>query len=412
MKSLRSSFPALFFLMLLGCHDGEIIGVNPDVERARKWFEQNRADLSGLDRHSATGRHFSDVQKVPNWNETKIHRNSNGIKIVEVALDYEEYLIYSASEIESARPNASNSMLLFEVRPGEYEVYVLKIYEDPDSDLDEVDFNNLNFEKIPTTFSGSMWVFDWNENLIGGWKIVDGKKTKFYARMRGNQYEGGRVSETSVRCYQIDTYWYQIVCIGSLCSDPVLIDHTTVIECETIIAPPDPHNPGGGGGGGDEGECMEPHPYIEGLMVPCEEEEWIIDDDIQSQNRLCGGYIFTTTGEGLTAEILNVGARAENKGTLQILHAYWGSMCVTFGSSSLATNSATASTIFNQAWNTTMTQAQTWLNTQQSPTTIALSQFILQTFRANLSTAAGGYSALSTGPCSGAIASTVAEYCN
>lgn len=134
--------------------------------------------------------------------------------------------------------------------------------------------------------------------------------------------------------------------------------------------------------------------------------------DLQSQNNLCGGYVFTSTGEGLTAEILGLGATAHNASTNQLLNPYWGEMCVTYGSSTIVTNSTVGSQIFNQSWNTTMNEAQAWLNTQSNPTTVSLSTYILQRLRFNLDLYAEGYVSLSTGPCAGNIASTAARYCN
>lgn len=211
------------------------------------------------------------------------------MKIVEVTLDYDEYLTFSDSEMHEIRPNTVNSMLLFEVEPGNYEVYLVKIYADKNSD--NVGFNELNFGLVPETFSGSMWIFDWDENPIGGWRIVDGEKTRFYARTHGASKGNGRATRTNEqRCYQIDTYWYQIVCMGSKCTDPILISYSTYIECEQIIAPPDPYDPGGGGG--DQGDCLEPHPYIEGLMVPCPDvslEEAAGDKPIMEYADKCQG---------------------------------------------------------------------------------------------------------------------------
>lgn len=138
--------------------------------------------------------------------------------------------------------------------------------------------------------------------------------------------------------------------------------------------------------------------------------EWV--GELQSKNRLCGAYVFSPTAEGLTAEILGLGATAINSSTNQVLHPYWGAMCLTFGSSSAATNSTTGSQIFNAAWNTTMNEAQVWLNAQSNPTTAAFSAYILQRLRINLQVEAHGYVALSVGPCVGSVGSTAARYCN
>lgn len=77
-------------------------------------------------------------------------------------------------------------------------------------------------------------------------------------------------------CYKITTIWYSVACGGGGCGDPVVIDVTTAYECEYISIPPSMEDPGGGGGGGippgSGGECLMPHPFLEGVYIPCHGE--------------------------------------------------------------------------------------------------------------------------------------------
>ncbi len=181
-------------------------------------------------------------------------------------------------------------MLLFETHPGEYEVYLLKIYpDDPATLLSNEDFDRLNYGEVPSSFSGQIMVFDWDERFIGGWRIDGGERSEYIARSNHNNNADGRtLRNNSIVCYQVTTHWYQVTCSAYGCSEPVLIDVTTTINCEQIIAPPDTNDPGaGGGGGGGEPGCFVEHPFIEGLMIPCEDEEPCDNGFIRDWNNNC-----------------------------------------------------------------------------------------------------------------------------
>lgn len=275
--------------MFFGCQQNEIVQTSTDIERAKNWFQQNEANLSKrLSNFSA--RSTSPISKTPDWSKSKVHTTENGMKSVEVALDYETYLVLSDTEPEAKKPNVINSMLLFETQPGEFEVYLLKIYPDNlDTELSNKDFDRLNYGEVPTSFSGQIMVFDWDERFIGGWKVINGERTKYIARSnRNNNSDGRTLRNSSIICYQVTTNWYQVSCSAYGCSEPVLIDVTITINCEQVIAPPDTNDPGsGGGGGGGEPGCFVEHPFIEGLMVPCEDEEPCDNGFIRDWNNNC-----------------------------------------------------------------------------------------------------------------------------
>lgn len=132
----------------------------------------------------------------------------------------------------------------------------------------------------------------------------------------------------------------------------------------------------------------------------------------QARNSLCGSYSFSTTGDGITAEILGLGARAQHSGTGRIVNAIMNVMCITFGSSSGIGNSTKGSDVFNESWNITIEKAQEWLNQQaETPSSTALTGIILSNLRFYLSFNSNGSYALSNGPCSKIVPSSQARYC-
>jgi hypothetical protein len=133
-----------------------------------------------------------------------------------------------------------------------------------------------------------------------------------------------------------------------------------------------------------------------------------------SQNKLCGSYTFTVTGDGLTAEIITLSASALHRPSGQHIFHLWGSGCVTFGSSTGLTNSEDASQVFNLAWGVTMDEVEAWLNQrQEKPLELEYSNYIKSRLIFNLQKYGDGYAQFSTGPCSGSgIVPTSARYCN
>jgi hypothetical protein len=167
-------------------------------------------------------------------------------------------------------------MLLFEVESNDYQVFLLKIYP---NDLNEMsiknDFEKLNYGGVPKGFSGRMMLFDWDENFMGGWRIENGIKSKFIGRVtkKNNSSSGRSFKDNSITCYQITTYWYSQACMpGGGCAPPVLIDVSYTIECEYSLAPGD-HSGSGGPGDPTANTCFVRHSFIEGLMIPCGDEE-------------------------------------------------------------------------------------------------------------------------------------------
>jgi hypothetical protein len=172
---------------------------------------------------------------------------------------------------------------------------LVKIFPDSNSGLTFSDFDNLSFNEIPNRFNGSIMLFDWNEKFVGGWKINNGEKKSFYGKISGSDESNmeGRIKSTlEEKCYIMEFLWYQQYCTKYGCSDPVIYERIEILICETVIAPPS-ENPveGGGLGGtyGDENTCFVEDPFIEGLLVPCDEALIVGPKPLYEYNDKCLG---------------------------------------------------------------------------------------------------------------------------
>jgi hypothetical protein len=135
----------------------------------------------------------------------------------------------------------------------------------------------------------------------------------------------------------------------------------------------------------------------------------------QALNRLCGGYSFGQVGEGMGGTIINLAATAVHEPSKERVDVMWGSVCVTFGSSTGITTSEAGTEAFNTAWNIVMDEYQTWLNIQGdvAPLSVEAGAYIKERMFAHLWMQAGGYVSLEwAAPCQGNLPQTVTRYCN
>lgn len=262
----------LTFLFTSNCQEDEIINEyhSQDITNAKIWFENNEQALN--QKSYNFGRSSNTFTKYPDWAKSNVYKMQNGYKAIEVSLNYEtNLLVLNDNDNPSRNSNVANSMLMIETSPNSFSIYLLKIFSQNES----FSFNSFNMSRIPPDFNGDMMLFDWNERFIGGWKIKNGVKEFFYAKSSTDSKikdSPSNSSRTSAwNCYIVTTYWYSQACVrGGGCADPVLIDITYTQACEYILAPGDDS---GSGGPGDPtaNTCFLEHPYIYGLLVPCNE---------------------------------------------------------------------------------------------------------------------------------------------
>lgn len=225
----------------------------------------------------------------------------------------------------------------------------------------------------------------------------------------------------------IDVVWTEVCVEGYGCS----ISEITWTEYEVCD-----NSSGGGsstGGTGSEGPSGgggSPTPIgggDPGTIEPCANGELLSENGECPEGsefsnpgfKICNRYIPfdaipSDDGEtSFTGQVNRVHAPAVNNTTGESVEAFWGSWCVTFGTSAINVNSSIeASTIFKEAWAMTTAEAEAWLNLQsQNPGNIVFSNQFLLLFEGNISLLAGGYVRITTGGCIGNVSTTWLTYC-
>lgn len=282
----------LLGLLAFSCIEEEIEQLlelkNSDIVASKSWYDAFEMQNQGHE----NARKVNNGKGKPDWAKSKVYHQSDGKKVIEVQFDFEEIAIPEHLKTDKfEKASVLQTLILFPKSDGSYVPYFLNIYPDsPDKKFKLKDFRDGGYQKIPSDFSGVYRFYRWNGDFISGWRIKDGLKTH---RIKESKAEGSnknsRLASSTLVCYQVVTTWYKSTCWeGFGCTTPVE-DGTTVsgYECELVMAPPTPGDPGGGGGGGGtppstSEECEQPEGNLQGVTVYCDEEEEVTGIDCDS----------------------------------------------------------------------------------------------------------------------------------
>lgn len=274
-------------LLLTSCLEDEneqgFQKINPEIEAAKGWYESFENEYQSVE----NARQSSKAKGKPAWSQSKIYRQADGKKVIEVRFDFEQIDIPSHLKTEAlSRNSVLQTLLLYPKENGTYIPYFLIIYPDnPNFQFEQEDFHRGAYQSIPKDFSGVYRFYRWNGNFIGGWRIQEGIKTHRIRNQSevlgtGNQL---KISNYTVKCYLEVTTWYQYSCFGDQCTPAIEIgEDITGIECELefqSITPPDDSGEGGPGGYSDF--CEQPEGNILDMPVECEEEEMDPEDECE-----------------------------------------------------------------------------------------------------------------------------------
>ncbi|MBC8109665.1 MAG: hypothetical protein H7Y04_01245 [Verrucomicrobia bacterium] len=394
----------VFMAGLMSCEKQEVgltkTSEQISIEEAQNWFDENVSNG-----YLASQKNENTRKKETNWQKAT-SKLIGTTPTVMVPLKYEAG--YGVGN------RGYTFLLVYKTPKGAYTAEILKIIASEEHLLKNK--GQLN----SATFTGTIKIYDWNDNFLKGDLFRDGKAVGSLSKTVGQT--GGkmmRINDESCRLYMVTETFYQRGCYDTgqgqyECGEWELrwIDVTYVLECT-------------GGAGGNNGfqpsnyglpnndlgcgpgqpvslECID---YTQGTMATVEIEEI-------SDNELCGSYNFAKTGNGLTAEIIGLGASGVQRSSGQFVSALWGSMCITFYDNGLVHTSNNASIAFNEAWNESMIETEAWLNRTPNPTDYQFAQVILSALMVNLARTSGATFSynLATGPCQN-VPSSVASYC-
>lgn len=248
------------------------------------------------------------------------------------------------------------------------------------NNVDQLIVDEILKRQIEVDYTGKISIFNLDLNLISFNRYADGKlRGTGVAIKEFSKTESGRL-KTCIEWYLVTTNYYSdgssettVSYLYTSCSEPC--SFAGRVDC------------GGGGGNGS------PNSIVEG-----------------NNNRLCGLYDFAKVGDGYTAEIMGLGAKAKHSTTNRVVFVSWSAMCITFGSS--IKSSRIASEKMTEAWNSATNDLLFWLDSStNSPTDLQVSRFLLNRFKFYLGLYSGGYTAVSVSSCIGQIPRTQAAFC-
>lgn len=252
--------------------------INPEIEAAKSWYESFDKEYQPAE----NARQSSKPKGKPDWSQSKIYRQADGKKVIEVRFNFDQIDIPSHLKTEELSKNSVlQTLLLYPKENGTYIPYFLAIYpDDPHFYFEPEDFHRGAYQSIPEEFSGVYRFYRWNGNFIGGWRIKDGVKTHRLKEFKSiTTSKSSRISSGTLYCYVIETTWYTYTCFeGFGCTTPQEDGRDiTGVECEYVLAAPSPMDPDTGGGGGGTppsgNDCEQPEGNILDVLVECEEEE-------------------------------------------------------------------------------------------------------------------------------------------
>jgi hypothetical protein len=395
---MKKKFLFLAFATLVACTDQfqgiektvvNDIPLNEAIQHLKSEMASNNNLYPGAKKNSKR----SSLIKNADWKNVSYENLSAG-KALLVPTKFDQKIYYQPTDGKGKLPIGSLTHLLF------YKDKAKKMHMEVITLLPDYEKSSISSNK---KFNGKILIENWRGDFVGGLSLKDGKTNPIILAEKTNGKADRTVCTT--------TNWF--TCYSSEYGSDCFYNFTETIcdvDWEENTYPLD----GGGGNPPDNSGASSNSGSLNSSDYEGLAEEYkpaVIDD---SQNKLCGSYKFTSTGDGLTAEIITLGANAIHRPSGEFIPVLWGSACLTFGSSTSLTNSADASQIFNAAWNVSMDEAEVWLNQQdKTPLTVELSNVIESRLIFNLGNKAGGAVFFSKGPCYGkSIVPSLTQYCN
>lgn len=212
------------------------------------------------------------IDGSPKWKESVVLQHK-GKEVLEIPVKLKIKDFYS-------QRNGKN----FDNRSGDYRLLLFKIGDEFRPYLMKVelksnyfpkewkDLSNLNLVTIPSDFSGQYIFTSLIGKFTGSWQIEKGKRIRSNSFKRLiNKNEGNPSNLRSLTWeYHCEVTTYTTY-VKSGDGEPQVVEQYEVWDCEFTyipeqVAPPSSNDPDSGG---ENPGCYEPHPDIEGFMVPC-----------------------------------------------------------------------------------------------------------------------------------------------
>jgi len=383
----------------IALEDTERLDINDAIEI---WQQRE------ISKPSEFTRQYENVN--PLWEKHASHLTENGVDYISIPLQYQDKKLI---KLNGQKVNADlAAYLLFLKRDNKSYLYHIEVVKDTEN-------------------SGAISVFNLNGEFVKGYRFSNDNYIPI--TINKNNTESG---SSSVYCYYIDYYTCTVRSSGP---DDCYYDYS-LLHCELTQDEPPSLFDNGAGAGGDDGpslidpvECENDSSdgvyYLdsEGNCVRVCEEGLEIDENGECSppvHVICNKHIAfdqipMNDGEmSFTGELLALRAAFRHTRTGEFYSPLIGSVCITYGTSTLVNSALSANVVVKQAYELALIETEAWLNSQEiapgySPTTnYFLNQFrIANTFLANAGPMQGTNVWVSSGPCLGSVSRTLLRYC-
>jgi hypothetical protein len=250
------------------------------------------------------------------------------------------------------------------------------------------------------------------------------------------QINNGKNNRSKLGCTQYDYWW----CVDVYVDGEIRASKCTHEYSEIICTNPQPISdldPGTGSetgstGGSSSGSIPEDgslcyHPFIESMLVDCDEvicsdEGFVVDEngncvpslkyeDVETFELCYENLSFISVGNSYTADITGLGATVWNNLTGQLaINVEFGNSCISIPKS-FASSSSIAAQYFSEIYNYSRKKLYLWVNSTYTPlTSFSVRNKLLEIIRQELNTEFSGSEFNIGSGCSGNIPVSVADY--
>lgn len=149
------------------------------LEDAKAWFGPREEFVIEND-NSPLDRQKSRTKKI-HWNKAITHEDE---QVIELELDYSSHGVpvkgeKSPEQVKKKQDLAFFRLILDRNEEGGYKKYLVKYFPEQKIGIQsKLEVNN--YKTLSKSFTGEVLRYDWDENLLMGWQIVQGQVVRFF----------------------------------------------------------------------------------------------------------------------------------------------------------------------------------------------------------------------------------------
>ena len=195
----------------------------------------------------------NQIKKI-HWDKAITHENGS---VIEVMIEYNFHGVPVKGEQSSGQVSEKEKLSFYRLilkkdETGGYTKYLMKYFPEQKTESQNK-LEVTNYGRLSGQFVGEILLYDWDENLVMGWDMAEGRVIRFF---RSREVRKGLNGENLAQQCQNYT---ELICIAYYIGSERVIECTEspVVECPAdeggagwYVGPPGYSGGGGGSGGG------------------------------------------------------------------------------------------------------------------------------------------------------------------